>query len=70
MESYRLVHNKVNLLNKMLKRKYYSSKIQENVGNLRETWQIANKSFDKLSKTTKIDSLRLGDEKSNPKHYD
>ena len=42
MESYRNVRYTVNLLNKKLKKKYYSSKLQEKVGKLRETWKIAN----------------------------
>ena len=61
MESYRNASNKVNLL-KRLRKKYYSSQIQKNVGNLRETWRIANQILNRSSKTTKIDSIKLGDE--------
>ena len=35
MESYRHIRNKVNLLNRTLRTKYYSDQIQENVANLR-----------------------------------
>ena len=49
MESYRHVHNKVNLLNRALRKKDYSNKIQENVGNLRQTWKIANQILNKSS---------------------
>ena len=42
MESYRHFRSKVNLLNGTLRKKYYSNKIQENAGNLRETRKIAN----------------------------
>ena len=61
MESYRYVRNKVNSLNRTLKKKYYSNKIQESVGNLKQTWKIANQILNKSSKTTKIDSIRLDD---------
>ena len=61
MESYRHVRNKVNSLNRTLKKKYYSNKIQESVGNLKQTWKIANQILNKSSKTTKIDSIRLDD---------
>ena len=61
MESYRHVRNKVNSLNRTLKKKYYSNKIQESVGNLKQTWKIANQILNNSSKTTKIDSIRLDD---------
>ena len=61
MESCRHVRNKVNSLNRTLKKKYYSNKIQESVGNLKQTWKIANQILNKSSKTTKIDSIRLDD---------
>ena len=67
MESYRHVRNKVNSLNRTLKKKYYSNKIQESVGNLQQTWKIANQIVDKSSKTTKIDSIRLDDKTINDK---
>ena len=62
MEICRHFCNKVSFLNKTLNKKYYSSKIQENVGTLRESWKIVNQIFNKSSLTTKIDSTRLGDE--------
>ena len=37
MASYRHVRNKVDSLNKKLKKDYYSNKIQENVGNIKQT---------------------------------
>ena len=61
MESYRHIRNKVNLLNRTLRKKYYSDQIQDNVGNLRQTWKIANQILNKSSKTTKFNSIRLGD---------
>ena len=61
MESYRHVCNKVNLVNRTLRKEYYCNKIQENVGNLRQARKIANQILNKSSKTTQINSIRLGD---------
>ena len=61
MASYRHLRNKVNSLNKRLKKDYYSSKIQENVGNLKQTWKIVHEIVNKTSKTTKIDSITVND---------
>ena len=61
MVSYRHVRSKVHLLNRALKKKYYSNKIHENVGSLRQTWKIPKQISNKSSKTTKIDSIRLYD---------
>ena len=61
MASYRHVRNKVNLLNSRLKKEYYSNKVQENIGNIRQTWKIVNEIVNKTSKTTKIDSIKVND---------
>ena len=42
MEFYKNLRNEVNSLNKKLKREYFSNKLQENIGNLKETWKIVN----------------------------
>ena len=59
MESYKHLRNKVNSLNKKLKREYFSNKLQENIGNLKETWKIVNSFLNKTSKTTKIDTIKV-----------
>ena len=61
MASYRHLGNKMNSLNKRLKKDYYSSKIQENVGNLKQTWRIVHEIVNKTSKTTKLDSIKVND---------
>ena len=42
-------------------RKYFSNKLQENIGNLKETWKIVNSFLNKTSKTTKIDTIKVED---------
>ena len=59
MESYKHLRNKVKFLNKKLKRKYFSNKLQENIGNLKETWKIVKSFLNKTSKTAKIDIIKL-----------
>ncbi len=46
-------------MNISLKRNYFSSKISENEGSVKETWKVVNKLFNYRSKTTKIASLRV-----------
>ena len=48
-------------MNKKLKREYFSNKLQENIGNLKETWKIVNSFLNKTSKTTKIDTIKVED---------
>ena len=61
MESYKHLRNKVNSLNKKLKREYFSNKLQENIGNLKETWKIVHSFVNKTSNTTKIDTIKVED---------
>ena len=53
MESYEQIRNKVNNLNKKLKREYFSKKVACNNGNLKGTWKAINLLLNKRSKTTK-----------------
>ena len=62
MESYKQVRNKVNNLNKKLKKEYFSKKIAHNKGNLKETWKTINLLLNKRSKTTNIESLKVDDQ--------
>ena len=61
MESCKQLKNKVNSLNKILKREYFSNKLQKNIGKLRDTWKIVNYILNKASKTTKIDTIKVED---------
>ena len=59
MEAYRRLRNKVNNLNIRLKRAYFSNKISDSEGNLKETWIAINQLINKRSKTTIISSLTV-----------
>ncbi len=62
MASYRHVRNRVNNLNKSLKREYFSKKIALEKGNLKETWKTLNLLLNKRSKTTNVGSLNVDGE--------
>ena len=57
--SYKHVKNKVNALNRKLKKEYYTKQINENLGNTKQAWKIVNEIVNKTSKTTKIESIRI-----------
>ena len=59
MSSYKHVRDKVNALNRKLKKDFYLNKINENLGDLKQTWKIVNGIVDKASKTTKINSIKI-----------
>ena len=59
MASYRHVRNRVNNLDKNLKREYFSNKIALEKGNLKETWKTLNLFLNKRSKTTNVESLNV-----------
>ena len=60
MSSYRQMRNKVNNLNKKLKRDYFSNKIAS-CDNLKDSWKAINLLLNKRSKTKNIDSLNMDD---------
>ena len=62
MASYRHIRNRVNNLNKNLKRDYFSNKIALEKGNLKETWKTLNLLLNKRSKMTKFESLNVDGE--------
>ena len=62
MSAYKQIRNKVNNTVKTLKREYYTNKIKASEGNLKETWAIINKLVNQRSKTTKINSLSVGNQ--------
>ena len=57
MQAYRNLINQINRENNRLKRVYFSRKIYENDGNIKETWNTINKLVDRRSKTTEIPYL-------------
>ena len=57
MQAYRRIRNRVNSLNTKLKKAYFSQKIADCQGNMKETWNTINKLINKRSKTTNISSL-------------
>ena len=59
MAAYRQVRNKANRMNADLKKTYFTNKIHEAEGNVKETWSTINKLINKRSKTTTIQSLRV-----------
>ena len=58
LASYRHVRNKVNRLNIVLKRGYFTTKIQSSQGEMKETWKTLNQLMNKRSKSTNIDLLK------------
>ena len=57
MQAYRNLRNQIDRENDLLKREYFSRKIYENDGNIKETWNTINKLIDRRSKTTEIPYL-------------
>ena len=58
MDSYRHIRNKVNVLNIQLKKQYYTNKISDCQGNMKESWKVINELLNKRSKSSNIDCLR------------
>ena len=59
MAAYRQVRNKASRMNADLQKTYFTNKIEEAEGNVKETWSTINKLINKRSKTTTIKSLRV-----------
>ena len=59
--SYRQVRNRVNMLNKLLKKQHYTDKISFNKGNLKDSWKTINELLNKRSKSCNIDCLTDSD---------
>ena len=58
MDSYREARNKVNSLNIQLKKQYFSTKISECKGNMKESWKTINELLNKRSKSCNIDCIK------------
>ena len=61
MSCYKKACYAVNNLNVSLKQQYFTNKIIEHKGNMKETWKITNELFNKRRKSTNITSLKDGD---------
>ena len=54
MNSYKQYRNQANALNKKLKKQYFSDKINNNKGNMKDSWQTINQLLNKRSQSTNI----------------
>ena len=61
MDSYRQTRNRVNLLNKQLKKQHYTNKISSNKGNVKDSWKTINELLNKRSKSCNIDCVKDSD---------
>ena len=58
MDSYRQARNKVNSVNIKLKKQYFSIRISECQGNMKESWKTINEVLNKISKSCNIDCIK------------
>ena len=58
MSSYRQIRNKINKQNFELKRQYFSERLAQAKGNMKESWKTINQVVNKRSKSTNIDLLK------------
>ena len=58
INSYKEYRIRVNALNKALKKQYFSDKINNNKGNMKDSWQTINQLQKKRSQSTNIVSLK------------
>ena len=58
MNSYKQYRNQANALNEKLKKQYSSNKINNNKGNMNDSWQTINQLLNKRSQSTNIVSLK------------
>ena len=58
MSSYRHIRNKINKQNFELKRQYFSERLAQAKGNMKESWKTINQVLNKRSKSTNIDLLK------------
>ena len=70
MDSYRQVRNKVNTMNKQLKKQYYTNKISACKGNMKESWKTINEFLNKRSKSSNIDCLTDCAQKEHFQHHE
>ena len=58
IDAYRQARNRVNSLNIELKKQYFSKKISECKGNMKESWKTINELLNKRSKSCNVDCLK------------
>ena len=58
VDSYRQARNKVNSLNIQLKKQYFSTKLSECKGNMKESWKTINELLNRRSKSCNIDCIK------------
>ena len=58
MSSYKHIRKKINKQNSELKRQYFSERLVQAKGNMRESWKTIKQIINKRSKSTKIDLLK------------
>ena len=61
MNAYRQVRNQANSMNSRLKREYFTNKVNECEGYLKQTWSTVCKLAKKRSKSTQTQSLKVED---------
>ena len=65
---YKQLRNEVNFEINVKKKSYFSQKLQESKGDIKETWKVLNAASGRKSKTTVINSLEVESETiSDPK---
>ena len=64
MGSYRQVRNRINALNKQLKKEYFTSEISSFKGNKKDSRRTINELLNKRSKSSNIDTLKGSDSKT------
>ena len=57
MNSYKQYRNRANALNRALAKQYFSNKMNNNMGNMKYSWQTINQLLKKRSQSTNIVSL-------------
>ena len=68
MDAYKQLRNKANILNKNLKREYFSKKLAACKGDLKQSWKTINLLLNKRSKTTNIEALKVNEQEINKDH--
>ena len=58
IDAYRQARERINYQNIQLKRRYFSAKVPEYKGNMKESWKTINEVWNKISKSSNIDCLK------------
>ena len=60
--AYKKLGNEANFKIKFKRKSYFSQKLKESRGSIKDTWKILNTAMGRKSKTTNINSLQVGSE--------